>query len=313
MKSELVSVIVPIYNVEQYLDKCVESILSQTYSHFELILVDDGSTDHSRVICDEWKKRDDRVRVIHKENGGLSDARNVGIDASNGDWLLFVDGDDFISANAIEKMYNAANEYDCEIAVCNMVRIYDDGSTEPFYHPVDKTTVLKASDRFETLKQPSVCNKLFSVSLFQNVRFPKGKYFEDTFVYHALVYQAQNVVMTGQDGYYYLSRRESILGQMKYSDRYFDMIEAMYMRMTFLLEHDVDQYVTEACLSMYAVVSNAEKNLKRTSENSDEYKQMRLWYKEAYKKLMKSADVGLKQKIRSSILRFIPGLHSKMF
>lgn len=313
MTDKRVSAIVPVYNVERYLENCIESICGQTFTDLEIILVDDGATDHSGKICDNWAQKDSRIRVIHKANGGLSDARNAGIEIANGSWYMFVDSDDTITPDTVQRLYQAATEKQCEIAVCNMVRIYDDGATEPFYSPVTELTVWEGQQRFETLKQPSACNKLFRAELFENIRFPKGKFYEDTFVYHVLAHRAKRIVLTGHDGYFYLSRRESILGQPKYTDRYFDFVEAVYTRMTYLLEHRVAYYAEEACLSMYAAVSNGEKYIQKTLENENKWEQMRNWYRGAYDHLMKHPDTSTKQKLRLVLLCYFPMLHSKLF
>lgn len=313
MTGERISVIVPVFNVERYLEKCIKSVCGQTFPQLEIILVDDGSTDRSGAVCDEWARKDARIRVIHKANGGLSDARNAGIEAASGSWLMFVDSDDFITPDTIERMYHAAAEHNCEIAVCNMVRIYDDGTTEPFYHPVNELTVWDGQQRFESLKQPSACNKLFRAELFKELRFPKGKFYEDTFVYHVLAHRASRIVLTGHDGYCYLSRRESILGHPTYTDRYFDFIEAVYTRMTYLVENQVEYYGEEACLSMYAAVANGEKHIEKTPGNADKRVQMRMWYKAAYEHLMKQPDIGVKQKLRLVLLRYFPALHNIVF
>jgi hypothetical protein len=313
MSDSLISVIVPIYNVERYLEKCILSIQYQTRQDLEIILSDDGSTDNSGAICDHFAALDSRVRVIHKTNGGLSDARNAGIEAASGAYFMFVDSDDSIAPDTIEKLYNAATEHNCEIAICNIVRTYDDGTTEQFYHPVDQLTVWAGQQRFETLKQPSACNKLFRAELFKDVRFPKGKFYEDTFVYHVLAYQARRIVLTGHDGYYYLSRRDSILGQPKYTDRYFDFIDAVYIRMTYLLGHDVPFYGEEACLSLYAATANGEKYIQKTEQNAAKFRQMRSQYRTAYQQLMKSPQTGIKQKLRLTLLRYFPRIHSRLF
>ena len=158
-----------------------------------------------------------------------------------------------------------------------------------------------------------MCNKLFRADLFQNVWFPKGKFYEDTFVYHILAYRANRIVLTGHNGYYYLSRRGSILGQSKYTDRYFDMVEAVYERMTYLLAHEVPFYAEEACLSLYVAVSNGEKYLAKTAENFIKFEQMRQWYQIAYDRLMKNPDTGVKQKVRLILLRYLPALHSLIY
>ena len=274
--------------------------------------MDDGATDLSGEICDSWAQKDSRIQVMHKENGGLSDARNAGMRIARGTWFAFIDSDDFITSDTIARLYDAAKANDCDIAVCNMIRIFDDGETQPFYRPAETLTVWKGEARYETLRQPSVCNKLFRRELFDGVQFPKGKYYEDTFVYHILAHRADGIALTGHNGYFYLSRRDSILGQPKYTDRYFDMIEAVYERVTYLTEHEVS-CVKDACLSLYAVVSNGEKHLKRTKENAQKFAQMRKWYHCAYAYLMPRPDVNGKQKLRLALLKYIPWLHSRIY
>ncbi len=309
---DTVTVIVPVYNVERYLDRCVESICAQTHGELDIILIDDGSTDASCEICDKWARDDCRVRVIHQKNGGLSAARNAGLDVAHGKWIMFVDGDDSIACDTAEKLLAAAEENHCDISVCNIIRVFDDGGTEPFYRPATECEVLSGERRFDTLLQPSVCNKLFSASLFDTVRFPVGKYYEDTYVYHELVFQAQRLALNGHDGYYYLMRRGSILGGERYSDRYFDMIDAVYLRMTFLFENGVDSYGRQAALSMYAAVANAEKNIKKTPQNADKICLMRRQYRDAYGHL-KLSDVGIKQKIRLAMLKYAPRIHRVIY
>lgn len=313
MNKDLVSVIVPVYNVEKYLGKCIRSICEQTYENLEIILSDDGSTDGSGKICDQYACTDSRIRVIHKENGGLSDARNAGIEMASGQYFMFVDSDDTITRDTVEKLYSAAIEYHCEIAVCNMVRIYEDGTTEPFYHPTDRVIVLENQQRFETLNQPSVCNKLFLAEFFEDIRFPKGKFYEDTFVYHVLVYKAKQIVLTGHNGYYYLSRKESILGKPRYTDRYFDFIEAVYTRLMYLMEHEVSYYAEQAGLSLYVAVANGEKHIVKTEQNVVKFRQIHKWYREAYVFLMKSSRIGIKQKVRLVLLRYFPRVHNRLF
>ena len=314
MKEKLVSVIIPIYNVEKFLKKCVESILNQTYKNLDIILVDVGSTDLSGKMCDAWGQCDERVTVIHKPNGGLSDARNAGLNVARGMYYAFVDSDDYISSDMIEIMVDSAIRNSCEIAVCNMIRFSESGDSFRFYHPVAEEHVLLGERRFQTLSQPSVCNKLFKAELFDNIRFPKGKYYEDTFVYHELLYRAKNVVLTGSDSYWYLSRDDSIVGRPQYTVRYFDFIEAVWERAKFLLEHDVQPYGNEACLSLYAAFSNAEKNIGKTVENKENFKKARMQYEFAYRTLIRQGkDVSMKQKARLIVLKYFPVLHSKIY
>lgn len=308
-----VSVIVPIYNVEEYINKCVDSILNQTFKEFELILVDDGSTDNSGNICDTYKSIDDRVHVIHKNNGGLSDARNFGIEAATGEFLYFIDGDDFIHEDTLESMYNSIMKTNSDIAICNMVRYYGETDTEKFYNPVEKMKVLDDNYRFETLKQPSVCNKMFKAILFKNIKFPLKKYYEDTFIYHELLFNARRVVLTGKDSYYYRSRRGSIISG-GYNKKYFDFIEAVYLRALFLDKNNIHSYADEAYLHLYSSLAIAYKN---TEVDEAEVKSLleksKVRYNEIFKRIIRDSHFSIKQKIRFFILRYNPKLHCKIY
>ena len=310
---ELISVIIPIYNVEKYLKECIDSVIAQTYKNIEIILVDDGATDQSGEICDQYAVKDQRIKVIHKVNGGLSDARNAGIDAAIGRYYSFIDGDDFIESDMLETLYCSIVQNKADISVCNIKRIYEDGEIESFYEPTDNEIVLEELDRFKTLNQPSVCNKMFSAYLFKSTRFIKGKYYEDTFIYHELLYLAEKVVLTGKIGYWYRERRESILGYGKYTDRYFDFIDAVYTRMSFLMNYKIQPYGYEACLSFYVAVSNAEKNIRKTDNNRLKFKRVYQEYETVYRYLIDSRNIGLKQKIRLVMLKYVPKLHSKLY
>lgn len=313
MESNKISVIVPVFNVENYLDKCVKSIVEQTYKNLEVILVDDGSTDESGLLCDELKKQDYRIKVIHKTNGGLSDARNAGIRVSTGKYLSFVDSDDYLERTALEQMMQAILISRSEIAICNIMRFYDDGCTEEFYNPTDNQEVLEGIRRFDTLNQPSVCNKLFDAKLFVNISFPYGKFYEDTYVYHELLYKANKVVLTGKTGYWYLSRKGSILGRSQFSNRYFDFIEAVYMRADFLIKRDIQPYGDEAFLSLYAALANAEKNIDHKL-NKDDFHKVREYYRQVYNQIdYKKARFNIKQIVRIVLLRYFPGIHSKLY
>lgn len=311
--NELISVIVPVYNVEKYLERCIDSIIKQTYKNLQIIIVDDGSIDNSSLICDKYVLKDERIKVIHKKNGGLSDARNAGLKIASGKFYAFIDSDDFITDNTIEIMYKAIIQTNSDIAICNMLRFYDDGNTSEFYCPCTKMTIYKDNERFQTLNQPSVCNKLFKAELFQNISFPYGKFYEDTYIYHELLYKAKNIVLTGHVGYMYFSRKESIIGQLpQYTDRYFDFIEAVWLRARFLLDHKVDKYSIEACLSYYAAMVNMYKNIKLSSTNNELYNQSIKQYKKLYHIMIKS-NISYKQKVRLFLLRYFPKIHCRIY
>ena len=174
-----VSIIVPIYNVEKYLSKCIESILSQTYKNIEIILVDDGSPDNSPQICDEYAKKDDRIIVIHKANGGVSSARNAGIDIATGKYIGFVDPDDYIENNMYELMMNKIEEYQANIVICGYDYINENYTVERHYH-IQQDEILTQKqfmsmqfDMPPTIRH-GVVNKLFIAKTLKKIRFPEG-------------------------------------------------------------------------------------------------------------------------------------------
>lgn len=183
---EKISIIVPIYKVQDYLDECIESIINQTYSNVEVILVDDGSPDRCPQMCDEWAKRDSRIRVIHKKNGGLSSARNAGLDVANGEYISFVDSDDFICSDALQNLYDRIKD-DKSIGITSgLVYRYQDGFTSNFKDEwiCSREIVIPASDfLLETMSQKTsytVWNKLYRREVIGNTRFREGRNNEDT-------------------------------------------------------------------------------------------------------------------------------------
>lgn len=224
-KKSLVSVIVPIYKVEDYLDECVKSIVGQTYKNIEIILVDDGSPDHCPQKCDEWAKNDLRIRVVHKQNGGLSSARNAGLDVAKGEYIAFVDSDDFITPDYVEVMYNRICNDKSVGIVSGMIYRYTNGQTTPFKKLWDlKDERITSSDKFRisSINQTvsyTVWNKIFRASLLSKVRFREGKTNEDTlFMYdlgNAMVDADYSMVEVPHYVYYYRYREDSICTSTK--------------------------------------------------------------------------------------------------
>ncbi len=217
MKS-LISVIVPIYNVEKYLDRCIKSIVNQTYQNLEIILVDDGSTDNSGKICDEYVKKDDRIKVIHKENGGLSDARNVGIENATGRLIGFVDSDDYIDKDMFELLNTDLTKYDADIAICNVKKenenaeLLEECGLEEI-RVFNKKEALKLL--IKDLIKSYAWNKLYKIELFAKVRFPVGKTMEDVATTYKIFEKAEKIVFEGNTYYHYINRNESILHKIK--------------------------------------------------------------------------------------------------
>lgn len=215
----LVSVVVPVFNVEAYINRCVESIICQTYSNLEILLVDDGSTDSSGLLCDELKSIDGRIQVYHKVNGGLSDARNYGIEHSFGRYITFVDSDDRIVPDMIENLYTALVETGCDFAQCQYYFEYEDGRTEENYNEQLERTILSGQELIDSFAQSGplgltvvAWGKLYKRELFDHVRYPKGRYHEDVVAMCDLVLgPVKSVVVLKKPGYYYLQRGNSII------------------------------------------------------------------------------------------------------
>ena len=237
MDAPLISLIVPVYKVEKYLDRCVQSIVDQTYSNLEIILVDDGSPDHCPAMCDAWAAKDSRIRVIHKKNGGLSDARNAGMAVATGTYMGFVDSDDYIAPQMYQLLYDRIITDGSDIAACGVELVFEDGTPSRRMTPegscvLDKTAAMEAVIRESWLKQP-VWYKLYKADLIRYILFPVGKYHEDVFWTWQAVARADKVSVTDTPCYYYVQRSGSIMAET-YSLRRLDAVEAKQQRLQFL-------------------------------------------------------------------------------
>lgn len=236
-KMPLISVIVPVYKVEAYLDKCVSSIVGQTYKNLEIILVDDGSPDNCPAKCDDWAKRDSRVSVIHKANGGLSDARNAGMAIATGELIGFVDSDDWISPNMYQLLYDHMLADDSDIVACGVEMIWEDDThskmlTNPGHCILNTEEAMRAIVEESWLKQP-VWYKLYKTVLIQDIPFPVGKYHEDVFWSYRAVARARKVSVFDTPCYHYSQRAGSIMGA-KYSIKRLDALEGKEQRNSFI-------------------------------------------------------------------------------
>lgn len=227
----LITVIVPCYKVERYLQRCVDSILQQTYSNLEIILVDDGSLDKTAHICDEYEKKDLRVKVIHKNNGGASDARNVALDVANGEYVTFVDSDDQVDKEYVEVLYRLIIKSNSDISVVKLKEVLESDNIENVeLEKNDNHQVFSGLGAIELMfyqelfDSTSPC-KLYKMSLFSNIRFPKGVIFEDLATIYRVFLLAENVVVSSSELYYYFLREGSVEGQSfsdkKYNDTMF--------------------------------------------------------------------------------------------
>ena len=210
----IISIIVPIYNVGKYLPKCIESILNQTFKNFELILVNDGSTDNSGVVCDDYAKKDTRIKIVHKSNGGVSSARNAGLYVAKGEYIGFVDPDDYIDKNMYEKLYRLCIDNNSDIAICRFNReingkIQNKESTEEI---IELNNMEAMNELFKgNLYRFSLCNKLFSNKCFNDVLFPEERIHEDLSTTYKLFANSKKAVYINYCGYIYVRRENSIL------------------------------------------------------------------------------------------------------
>lgn len=211
--NKYISVIVPVYKVEDYLDRCVSSIVDQTYAHLQILLVDDGSPDCSGAMCDAWALRDSRIQVIHKPNGGLSSARNAGLEEAEGEYVMFIDSDDVIHPDTCRMLMELAEAHRAQIVSFEPAHTFDDG--EPPYVLCGDATVLTAVEAVRRMWYqngffPSACTKLYSRTVFADQRFTEGLLYEDVEIMHRLLWKAETVVTTPAALYGYMHRGESI-------------------------------------------------------------------------------------------------------
>ena len=239
----LISIIVPVYNVEQSLDRCVHSIVAQTYRHLEIILVDDGSPDDCPRLCDAWAGQDDRIRVIHKPNGGLSDARNAGLDAMRGDFIAFVDSDDYVEPDYVNRLYAGISGAD--MSVCAIICEDSNGKARQGSEPITDERIAVPSEEY--LRRALLdwrlvvaWNKLYAASIWNQLRFPVGRIHEDEYVLHQVVDQCMSINVLPDELYHYVSTDSSIT-HSGFSIRNLDRLEALARRLEYCISKNYRQ------------------------------------------------------------------------
>lgn len=250
-----ISIIVPVYKVEPYLRRCVDSILGQTYADFELILVDDGSPDNCGSICDEYAKKDSRVVVIHQKNGGLSAARNAGIDwafaNSNSQWFTFIDSDDWVNQVYLQALYEAAVNENCLITACDFIvtnRVNNAIITEP---TSSRSITTPSFYNTSFYNAQSACCKLFNKALFDSpgCRFPKGILYEDSALIYQILFSQERIAFTDDAVYYYFRREESITNAA-WNPRKMVYCQVQRDQLQWLIDHNYDECI-KTCLCRY--------------------------------------------------------------
>ena len=233
MENDLISVIVPIYNVEKYLKRCVDSIANQSYTNLEIILVDDGSFDYCPSICDDYAKKDIRIKVIHREHGGPSDARNSGLEIATGEYIVFIDSDDWIHCDMINILYEILIKENADIVECKSVKtngpvndINDNENTNIISFTTEEAISALIDEKL--LKQ-TVWNKIYKREILDGILFEKGKYHEDDFYTYQVFGNSKKVVLCDRVLYYYFQRNDSIMGEA-FSIKRIAAIEGKYNR-----------------------------------------------------------------------------------
>jgi glycosyltransferase involved in cell wall biosynthesis len=258
MNNSLITVIVPVFKVERYLDKCIESIVGQTYDNLEIILVDDGSPDNCPQMCDDWAKRDGRVRVIHKQNGGLSSARNAALDVMRGEYVTFIDSDDYVAENMVEKLYTRLVNDGSDLAHCNRNYVDNNGLSEDYafaneYEIEDR--VLSKEEALHLLTEKDywlyviACSKLYKSRLFDSIRYPLNKLYEDERTTHLLFNECDKISILSDKLYnYYKFNPESITKKM--SDSQFEVLDGYLERISFFVSVK-DYYAVSNMFTLY--------------------------------------------------------------
>lgn len=309
MQTPKISVIVPVYKVENYLDRCVQSILNQTYTNLEILLVDDGSPDKCPCMCEEYAKKDNRVKVIHKQNGGLSDARNAGIDVATGEYITFVDSDDWISENCIEILQQTIDKNGTKISVIDTVesdgskeseRSYSEGKIhKEVYTAEEAMRVIFLQDEFNT----SAWAKLYHRSIFDEVRFTTGILYEDLDLIYKLFDKAGNISFSREAQYYYFQRNDSIV-HAGFDSRHFVIIDISQDILNFVNEKYPEIHDAAVCRYVFSNILILSR-IKR----ADEYKEERIRICNNLlaikKEIYHSSSINIKQKIKVFLIAIL--------
>lgn len=286
--NELISIVVPVYNVERYLEKCINSIIVQTYDNIEIILVNDGSIDDSASIIAHFEQLDSRIRSYSQDNGGLSAARNTGIDNANGRYIAFVDSDDYIHPRMIEILYNNLINTDSDISVCDLFWINEGEKTEEFidnnitvYNGINVLRKMIRDDLISVV----AWNKLYKREIFNNLRYPVGRLHEDEFVIHRILSQCNRSVYTTAKLYYYIRREGSIVAKTS-SKKLEDAMCAFTQRYCWALPRR-DKMFTDWCFD--AMLNEANYNLQQSELNG--YEELIGWTKDMIRSALKTTNL----------------------
>lgn len=243
-----ISVIVAVYNAQDYLERCVESIRKQTYENLEIVLVDDGSSDKSPQICDEYAKIDPRVKVVHKANGGLASSRNAGVSAASGTYIGFVDNDDYIREDMYETLLKDMLDNDVDLVVCNCTSVDEDGNVLDEDSPIKKTEIVSPAEYMGRLSGPKSgyyvtdWNRLYRAEILKNIVFFEGHTNEDNYAVHQIVHNCRRILIL-KDSYVFYTQRAGSSSRDNANYQYFDWVESIIKRIEFMEEHGYIQQI----------------------------------------------------------------------
>jgi glycosyltransferase involved in cell wall biosynthesis len=311
-----ISVIVPVYKVEKYLSRCIESIINQTYSNLEIILVDDGSPDKCGDICDHYASLDSRVKVIHKENGGLSDARNTGLNIATGEYVNFIDSDDYIHEKFYEKLLTLVLSNNADIGQCEFLKVFEDKdhnnkvtSTIPLNSEKVATfnNVEALNQLYSNVISGVAWNKLYKAELFKDIRFPKGKIHEDDFTTFKVLYNSKKIVTTSLPLYYYLQRSNSIMGS-EFNARHLDSLEAFSYQISFYNNKNLLELKNKAIICLENNIRSLfRKSLNSDLENKDEILSNLInYYRNNFKYFNSDLNISSKKKVIIYLYKYSP-------
>ena len=310
MENELISVIINVYNGEKYIKKCLDSVISQTYKDLEILIINDGSIDNTLSICESYK--DKRIKIITTENSGLSMSRNVGLDKAKGDYIYFVDADDFIELDTIEYLYNLCKKYEVPIATCKYLEISDYNYT--LNNVEEKINIVSSKEFLKDVlllknKAVSTWNKLLKKELFDNLRF-ENRIINDMAFTHKLIMKVDKIACSNQIKYFYLRHKESITAQKSSTERLIDIYNVYIDRYNYinkiypnLIENNVT--VLKIIIELYL------KNNTELEKYLNKHNAIKL-YKQVFTIKVLKYNIGIREKIKILLFRINPKFNKKM-
>ena len=277
----LISVVVPVYKVKDYLERCLDSILSQSFTSFDLIIIDDGSPDECGEICDKYAARDDRVIVIHQANQGQAEARNVGIEwaikNSDSEWITFIDSDDWIHEDYLKLLYESAKEYNVDLSICNCIKTHE--SVVNKFKPKKESIIFTPEDFWSFSQYGGPWAKLYRKDFFHTIKFPKGIIYEDVFVVYRLIFMANRLVYLEDPLYYYYIRENSTVNST-WTPRVLMQIVGRKEQLKYFKKNNYpNAFAASARNMLYEIKKQYEDVIPLKSKYSKEFFKLKVWYK----------------------------------